>query len=79
MTFNDLPTLRAVPTVTAAQMAEVDRITAQDLHIPVEILTFGVVRAVDVRRRGAPELLLDRLDPAHLAMSSFANSTVFSR
>jgi len=28
--FDDLPRLRAVPSVTAAQMAEVDRITLDD-------------------------------------------------
>ena len=45
----------------------------------VEILAASVARALDVRGRGTAELLLDRLDPTHLAMSSFANSTVFSR
>ncbi len=51
MTFDDLPTLRAVPTVTAAQMAEVDRITAQDLHIPVEILMEDASRQIAVAAR----------------------------
>ena len=45
---------------------------------PVEILAARVSRAVDVRGRGAAELLLDRVDPAQSA-SSFAYSTVFSR
>ena len=52
MTFDDLPTLRAVPTVTAAQMAEVDRITAQDLHIPVEILMEDASRQIAAAARG---------------------------
>src|SRR5438094_517988 len=51
VTFDDLPTLRAVPTVTAAQMAEVDRITAQDLHIPVEILMEDASRQIAVAAR----------------------------
>jgi hydroxyethylthiazole kinase-like uncharacterized protein yjeF len=38
VTFDDLPTLRTVPSVTAAQMAEVDRITIEELDIPVDIL-----------------------------------------
>jgi hypothetical protein len=31
----------------------------------IEVLTFGVSRALDVRGRGAAELFLDRLDAAH--------------
>ena len=48
MTFADLPTLRAVPTVTAAQMAEVDRITIEDLQIPVDVLMENASRQVAV-------------------------------
>jgi NAD(P)H-hydrate epimerase len=38
VTFDDLPEVRDVPSVTAAQMAEVDRITIEELHIPVDVL-----------------------------------------
>jgi NAD(P)H-hydrate epimerase len=38
VTFDDLPALRDVPSVTAAQMAEVDRMTIEELHIPVDVL-----------------------------------------
>ena len=38
MTLDDLPVVRAVPSVTAAQMAEVDRITIEEFHIPVDVL-----------------------------------------
>jgi len=51
VTFDDLPTLHAVPTVTAAQMAEVDRITTQDLQIPVEILMDNASRQIAVAAR----------------------------
>ena len=45
----------------------------------VEILAARVVRTLDIRGRGAAELLLNRPDAAHAVTSTFANSTVFSR
>jgi hypothetical protein len=45
----------------------------------IQVLAASVGRALDVRGRGAAELLLDGLDAAHFGLSSFANSTVFSR
>jgi len=38
VTLDDLPVVRAVPSVTASQMAEVDRITIEEFHIPVDVL-----------------------------------------
>jgi hydroxyethylthiazole kinase-like uncharacterized protein yjeF len=38
VTLDDLPEVRGVPSVTAAQMAEVDRIATRELHIPVDVL-----------------------------------------
>ena len=38
MTFDQLPTLRDVPSVSAAQMAEVDRTAIAELGIPAELL-----------------------------------------
>jgi hydroxyethylthiazole kinase-like uncharacterized protein yjeF len=38
VTLDDLPEVRGVPSVTAAQMAEVDRITIEELHISVDVL-----------------------------------------
>jgi NAD(P)H-hydrate epimerase len=38
VTFDDLPALRQVPSVTAAQMAEADRIASEDLGVAVELL-----------------------------------------
>ena len=51
MTFDNLPTVRAVPSVTAAQMAEVDRVTIDELHIPVEILMENAGRQVAAAAR----------------------------
>jgi hydroxyethylthiazole kinase-like uncharacterized protein yjeF len=36
--LDDLPTVRGVPSVTATQMAEVDRITIEEFQIPVDVL-----------------------------------------
>ncbi|TMC73118.1 MAG: hypothetical protein E6J15_10360, partial [Chloroflexi bacterium] len=38
VTLDDLPVVRAVPSVTASQMAEVDRITIEEFNIPVDVL-----------------------------------------
>ena len=51
MTFDNLPTLRAVPTVTAAQMAEVDRLTIEEFHIPVEVLMENASRQIAAAAR----------------------------
>lgn len=51
MTLDDLPALRAVPTVTAAQMAEVDDITIEDLQIPVDVLMENAGRQVAAAAR----------------------------
>lgn len=36
--FDSLPTLRDVPSATAAQMAEADRIASEDLGVPIDML-----------------------------------------
>jgi NAD(P)H-hydrate epimerase len=51
MTFGDLPTVRAVPCVTAAQMAEVDRVTIEELHIPVDVLMENAGRQIAAAAR----------------------------
>lgn len=51
MTLDDLPVVRAVPSVTAAQMAEVDRITIEELHIPVDVLMENAGRQVAAAAR----------------------------
>ena len=51
MTFDDLPNLRAVPSITAAQMAEVDRVTIEELQIPVEVLMENAGRQIAVAAR----------------------------
>jgi len=51
VTFDDLPNLRAVPSVTAAQMAEVDRVTIEELHIPVDVLMENAGRQIAVAAR----------------------------
>jgi NAD(P)H-hydrate epimerase len=43
--------VRNVPTVTAAQMAEVDRITIEELHIPVDVLMENAGRQVAAAAR----------------------------
>jgi NAD(P)H-hydrate epimerase len=51
VTFDDLPTVRAVPSVTAAQMAEVDRLTIEKLGIPVEVLMENAGRQIAAAAR----------------------------
>lgn len=51
MRFDDLPALRAVPSVTAAQMAEVDRITIEELHIGVNVLMENASRQIAAAAR----------------------------
>jgi len=51
VTFDDLPRLRAAPSVTAAQMAEVDRITIEDLQIPVDVLMENASRQIAAAAR----------------------------
>lgn len=51
VTFDDLPALRAVPSVTAAQMATVDRVTIEELLIPVEVLMENAGRQVAAAAR----------------------------
>ena len=51
MTFDDLPRVRAVPSVTAAQMAEVDRVTIEELHIPVDVLMESAGRQIAAAAR----------------------------
>jgi hydroxyethylthiazole kinase-like uncharacterized protein yjeF len=43
--------MRAVPSVTAAQMAEVDRVTVEELHIPVDVLMENAGRQVAAAAR----------------------------
>jgi NAD(P)H-hydrate epimerase len=49
--FDDLPTVREVPSVTAAQMAEVDRVTIEELHVLVEVLMENAGRQIAVATR----------------------------
>lgn len=51
MTLDDLPALRAVPSVTAAQMAEVDRITIEELDISVDVLMENASRQIAAATR----------------------------
>jgi len=51
VTFDDLPRLRAVPSITAAQMAEVDRITIEDIQIPVDNLMENASRQIAAAAR----------------------------
>jgi hydroxyethylthiazole kinase-like uncharacterized protein yjeF len=51
VTFDDLPTVRLVPCVTAAQMAEVDRVTIEELHIPVDLLMENAGRQIAATAR----------------------------
>ena len=44
MTLEGLPFAREVPSISAAQMAEVDRITIQELGISVDALMENVSR-----------------------------------
>lgn len=51
MTLADHPAVRDVPSVTAAQMAEIDRIAIEDLQIPVDILMENASRQIAVAAR----------------------------
>ena len=51
MTLEDLPVVRDVPSVTAAQMAEVDRITIADFQIPVDVLMENASRQIAAAAR----------------------------
>ena len=51
MTFDGLPSVRDVPSVTAAQMGEIDRITTEDLHIPVDVLMENASRQIAAAAR----------------------------
>jgi NAD(P)H-hydrate epimerase len=51
VTLNDLPAVRDVPSVTAAQMAEVDRIAIEDVHIPVDVLMENAGRQIAAAAR----------------------------
>ena len=51
MTFDDLPRAHRVPSVSAAQMAEVDRVTIEELHIPVEVLMENASRQIAAAAR----------------------------
>lgn len=51
MTFADLPAVSGVPGVTAAQMAEVDRVAIEELHIPVDALMENAGRQVATAAR----------------------------
>jgi NAD(P)H-hydrate epimerase len=51
VTIVDLPAVRGVPSVTAAQMAEIDRIVVEDLQIPVDVLMENASRQVAVVAR----------------------------
>ncbi len=49
--FDNLPTLRDVPSATAAQMAEADRIASEELGIPLELLMENASHQVAVAAR----------------------------
>jgi NAD(P)H-hydrate epimerase len=51
VTLDDLPSLRAVPSVNAAQMTEIDRIAIEDLQIPVDVLMENASRQIAVAAR----------------------------
>ena len=51
MTLDDLPAVRAIPSVTASQMAEVDRITIEEFHIPVDVLMENASRQIAAAAR----------------------------
>ena len=50
MTLADLPVRRDVPAVSAAQMAEADRITIEDVRLPVEVLMESASRQIEIGR-----------------------------
>ena len=49
--FDGLPTLRDVPSATAAQMAEADRIASEELRIPVDLLMENASHQIAVAAR----------------------------
>jgi hydroxyethylthiazole kinase-like uncharacterized protein yjeF len=49
--FDNLPTLRHVPSATAAEMAEADRIASEELGIPPELLMENASRQIAVAAR----------------------------
>jgi hydroxyethylthiazole kinase-like uncharacterized protein yjeF len=51
VTFAALPELTTVPSVTATQMAEVDRIAIQELNLPVELLMENASRQIAAAAR----------------------------
>ena len=51
MTLGDLPTLAEVPSATAAQMAEADRIASEELGIPLELLMENASHQIAVAAR----------------------------
>ncbi len=58
MSLEDLPAARAVPVVTAAQMAEVDRASVEEYGISIEMLMENAARGMALACRA----LLGRLD-----------------
>ncbi len=51
MTLDALPVVRHVPTATAAQMAEADRVASEELRIPLEALMENAAHQVAVATR----------------------------
>lgn len=51
MTAVDLPVARDVPTVTAAQMAEIDRAAVEEIGISIEMLMENAARAIALAAR----------------------------
>jgi len=51
VTFAALPELTTLPSVTAAQMAEVDRVAIQELHLPVDVLMENASRQIAAAAR----------------------------
>jgi NAD(P)H-hydrate epimerase len=51
VTLDDLPLLDELPSVTAAQMAEVDRVAIQELHLPVDVLMENASRQIAAAAR----------------------------
>jgi NAD(P)H-hydrate epimerase len=51
VSFDSLPTLRDAPTATAAQMAEADRIAADELGVPLELLMENASHQIAVAAR----------------------------
>jgi hydroxyethylthiazole kinase-like uncharacterized protein yjeF len=51
VTLGDLPAVRDLPSVTSAQMAEIDRITIDELHIPVDVLMENASRQIAAAAR----------------------------